>query len=362
MNKKDRIMDLMRRGIITEDEALELLDKSNPMAEEGQSENKEKFNYTDTEGFVNHDVDFMDSFKGIMDQIVSKGKVVFKDASKAIDDNIDFSKGFPKVKSTVKTVEKDIEGDFHSVNLDIKAGKIAVHPGDNAHVKAEYRIYGAVDQEKIDEYLAEKTKLEVNDGVLEITTSDSLRTAVNLELYLPEKVYETFDFKFAHGDIKVEKVAVDNLEIDQVNGEVELVETTNKDINVTIKNGEIKVLDGSTNVLNLNSVNGNIRVTSAFEDGNVNLVNGNILLTQNQDTPRKLMVKNVNGDVKLSVPEYLGLVGHVRTVFGGYKTRLNLDNPFEASRNGAAVVRTGPDTLTFELETKSGTIWLKDID
>ena len=83
-------MDLMRRGIITEDEALELLDKSNPMAEEGQSENKEKFNYTDTEGFVNHEVDFMDSFKGIMDQIVSKGKVVFKDASKAIDDNIDF--------------------------------------------------------------------------------------------------------------------------------------------------------------------------------------------------------------------------------------------------------------------------------
>ena len=33
-------MDLMRRGIITEDEALELLDKSNPLAEEGQSENK----------------------------------------------------------------------------------------------------------------------------------------------------------------------------------------------------------------------------------------------------------------------------------------------------------------------------------
>lgn len=26
-NKKDRIMDLMRRGIITEDEALELLEK-----------------------------------------------------------------------------------------------------------------------------------------------------------------------------------------------------------------------------------------------------------------------------------------------------------------------------------------------
>ncbi|WP_251423182.1 MULTISPECIES: DUF4097 family beta strand repeat-containing protein [Lactococcus] len=362
MNKKDRIMDLMRRGIISEDEALELLDKSSPVTEEGAAESKEKFKYTDKDGFVNHEVDFMDSFKGIMDQIVSKGKVVFKDASKAIDDNIDFSKGFPKVKSIVKTVEKDIEGDFDSINLAIKTGKIAVYPGENAHVKAEYKIYGAVAPEKIDEYLAEKTQLEVVDGVLEITASDSLRIALNLELYLPEKTYETFDFKFVHGDIKVEKVAAAKVKIDQVNGDVELSETLNKEVDVTLKNGEIKVLDGSTDVLKLNSANGNIRVTSAFEDGNVNLVNGNILLTQTQDKARKLIVKNVNGDVKLSVPEYLGLVGHVRTVFGGYKTRLNLDNPFEASRNGAAVVRTGAETLTFELETKSGTIWLKDAD
>ena len=71
-------------------------------------------------------------------------------------------------------------------------------------------------------------------------------------------------------------------------------------------------------------------------------------------------------DVSLTIyeGETLGLVGHVRTIFGGYKTRIKLDGPFEAGRNGAAVVRSSNDqaSLTFELETKSGTIWLKDAD
>ena len=54
-NKKDRIMDLMRRGIITEDEALELLEKNgsvNGEASDDKTENKE-FTYTDKEGYVN---------------------------------------------------------------------------------------------------------------------------------------------------------------------------------------------------------------------------------------------------------------------------------------------------------------------
>ncbi len=83
------------------------------------------------------------------------------------------------------------------------------------------------------------------------------------------------------------------------------------------------------------------------------------MLTEKTGTAHKLNLKNVNGDIKVSVPESLGLVGHVRTIFGGYKTRLNLDSPFEAGRNGAAIVRQGAESLTFEFETKSERFGLK---
>lgn len=165
-----------------------------------------------------------------------------------------------------------------------------------------------------------------------------------------------------HGETKTEKLSAKVVEVNQLNGDIELKELTTDKLAISTKNGEVKVLEGSATDLTIEGINGNIRVTNAFENATLNLVNGNVLVTESANGARQLNVKNVNGDIKVSVPENLGLVGHVRTIFGGYKTRLNLDNPFEAGRNGAAVVRTGENSLTFELETKSGTIWLKDVE
>lgn len=373
-DNKDRILDLMRRGIISEDEAVELLEKGEYSITDETSEaaadkihfnfdfrdGKKKMDYTGAEGYTEHDVDFADAMKYTFGSLFEKGREVFKGVAKSVDDNIDFGNGFPKVKSVSKEVEKDIDGEFNTIAVDIKGGKLSVKPGQNTHLKAKYEIYGAIENNDVDAYLEDKTKAEVNDGVL--TVSSTGRIKADMELYLPEKTYEKVALNILHGETKVEKLTATELEVSQLNGDIEISQATSDKLVVSLKNGEIKVVDGKTKDMAVDSINGNVRVTNDFEIANLNLVNGNVLVTESSDTARQLNVKNVNGDIKVSIPETLGLVGHIRTIFGGYKTRLKLDNPFEAGRNGAAVVRTCENSLTFELETKSGTIWLKDID
>jgi DUF4097 and DUF4098 domain-containing protein YvlB len=133
-----------------------------------------------------------------------------------------------------------------------------------------------------------------------------------------------------------------------------------KDLTVSSKNGELTLEKTTAENLALDLINGDIKFDGSFIDGKAALTNGSVRITQHDNRAKNLNVKNINGDIKLSVPESLALTGRVKTLFGGYKTRLRLDQPFESGKSGAMVVRSGSDNLIFDLEIKSGTIWLKD--
>ena len=85
-----------------------------------------------------------------------------------------------------------------------------------------------------------------------------------------------------------------------------------------------------------------------------------MIITESAIDGESLKVKNVNGDIKISVPKNIGLVGYVKTTFGKYKTRVELDSPLEITKNGAALVRTAVNSLTLDIATNTGSIWLKD--
>ncbi|MDR0298538.1 MAG: DUF4097 family beta strand repeat-containing protein [Streptococcaceae bacterium] len=336
-DKKERILDLMRKGIITNDEAIELLEKADMSAADVKADSKKEKPSMDNDGFENYKQDTGESIKNTFSQAADKIVDVFKGLSKTVDENIDFSNGWPKVRTQEKTVEFDLGETFDSVNLDVKAGKISVKLGDNAHIKVDYKVYGAATD--LEAYLAENTKLQVEDKVLMITATG--RVAAYVELYLPAKEYDEIKFVL-------------------LNGKVELDDITAKNMIVSSKNGELSLTNTQAENLSLDLINGDIKFEGSFIDGKATLTNGSVRISQRDNRAKNLNVKNINGDIKLSVPESLALTGRAKTVFGGYKTRLRLDQAFESGKNGATVVRSGSDNMTFDLEIKSGTIWLKD--
>ncbi|MDR0297679.1 MAG: DUF4097 family beta strand repeat-containing protein [Streptococcaceae bacterium] len=351
-NKKERILKLMRDGVITQDEALELLEKAGIS---GDGVGEEAF---DNAGYRTQNVDAGEALKSAFSGLGDSLKNVAKSIKRGVDENVDFSQGFPKVRATSFDIEKDLEGDFNAIEVDLSHVLLTIRPGENAHLKGTYKIYGGIDG-SVENFLATHTTSTVWQDVLTLS-ADSKRVGAKFELWLPEKQYEELKINALSGKIDVKSVSADRISVTLLHGEVRLEELTASELSVDSKNGNILALPEHVNKLSLKLVNGTIKFDGSFEEADASLINGSILLTQRDARARKLSASVAHGDVKLSVPENLGLVGHARATFGGYKTRLNLLQSPEFGKNGGAIVRNGEETLTFDLETKTGTIWLKD--
>ncbi|GFH42565.1 DUF4097 domain-containing protein [Lactococcus hodotermopsidis] len=331
-------MDLMRKGIITESEAIELLEKSG-FSDEPVNEKTEKNKKVDKDGYQ---TDSSETFKQLINQAGALMKTVFSTAKKTVDNNVDFSGGFPNIKSVSKSDFKALTGEINDLNVSATSGDVSVSVKDveKTIVEVSYKVYGGVTEEALDDFLRDNVVIDLDNGILTIDVK-SKRIVADFTITLAAKQLEEATFDVVNGVVDLKSLVADDVTIKQVNG----------DLRVT--GGEIKDL-------RVKAVNGKIRIATDFEKAEITNVNGDILVTTKSLNSENLKVKNVNGDVKISVPENIGLVGYVKTTFGSYKTRLQLDTPLEITKNGAALVRTATNSLTIDAGTNTGTVWLKD--
>ncbi|MGX6990029.1 DUF4097 family beta strand repeat-containing protein [Pseudolactococcus reticulitermitis] len=336
-NQKERIMDLMRKGIITESEAIELLEKAGLNQETGASD--ETTQQTDKEGYQ---TDSSEAVKQFVNQAGSVIKSLFQSAKKSVDNNVDFSNGFPSLKYGTKKETQTFDGVIKGISVTATSGDVTVVTKDidKTIVETTYKVYGGVVEETLDEFIRDNVVLELDQGELVVNVK-SKRIVIEMTIMLAASQIQ--DAKF-----------------DVVNGIVNIENLIAEDLNVKKVNGDLIVKDGTFKTVAVKAVNGEVRVVADFETADVSNVNGEIVVTATGINAENLKVKNVNGDVKISVPQNIGVVGYLKTTFGKYRTRIALDNPLEITKNGAALIRTATNSLTLDIATNTGSIWLKD--
>jgi DUF4097 and DUF4098 domain-containing protein YvlB len=269
----------------------------------------------------------------------------------------------PKLKYVTRDMHYEFEA-FDDLEIDSVSGdvKIDVIDGDKAIVDAEYKIYGVL-PEVLDAYMAETVTAAVDNNKLSLLIKGNRinRVSVDYTIQLPRKTYHNFLLNVTNGDIDLAGLEVGSLVTNQMNGDLTTDSVVVSGVaNVTGKNGDVSVKDGAVKDLTVKTVNGDTVLSAAYESAVVSTVNGDTKVTMTDLKARNLKVENVNGDIKVSMPQNLGLIGQVKTLFGTYKTRLHLPAPLEVTKSGAVVSRTGDEMLSIELNTKTGSIWLKD--
>ena len=203
----------MRKGIITENEAIELFEKSGLSGDAGQEtyEGDETSQARDKDGYQ---TDSSEAFKQFMNQAGSFMKNMLHSAKKSVNDNVDFSNGFPSLKYLSKSDFKAFEGPINNLTVTATTGDVTVKTKDvkKTIVEVSYKVYGGFSEALLDEFIQDNVSIELQQDELLVAVK-SKRIVVDVTVTLPLNALKTAKLDVVNGTMTLEELTAQELNI-----------------------------------------------------------------------------------------------------------------------------------------------------
>lgn len=299
-------------------------------------------------------------------------KKTFNSFSDTMNDNVEWKDIKMKVPGVATT---KFEHEFNYPNpqaslIDVKVanGTVVFKTWDQEDVKVEAKIklYGKMAGDSPMEAFLERSDIDVDDETISFQVPNK-RVKADLTFYLPKRTYDHVSVKLLNGNVLVEELTAKDVYTKSTNGTI-----TFKKIDATILeiegvNGEIKVLEGTILDNIIETVNGDVSISAAPESLSVSLINGDIRITAKEKTLRRVEASSANGNIKLALPNDLGVEGQVKTNLGSINSRLtDIEVVREKKDRGNQQLhfrRVLEESMAqINASTTTGSIFLKDTD
>ena len=298
-------------------------------------------------------------------------KKTFQTVSETVNDNMewkDVSLRVPGISTTKFEHEFYYEAPAASI-LDIKAanGNVTLKTWDSNDVKVEAKIklYGKMGAEPFEAF-SERSQIEVNEDHISFQIPNK-RVRADLVFYLPKRVYDHAAIKLLNGNIMIETLEAKDIYTKSTNGNIIVDQLTATMLEVEGVNGNIDIRNGNILDSIIETVNGTVTFGATAENLSVSLVNGDVRLTIKEDNLKKVEASSVNGNVKVALPDGIGLEGHAKTSLGSINSRLsNYEVVREKKERTNQMLQfrrvSDGEIAQVQLSTTTGSIYLKDTD
>jgi DUF4097 and DUF4098 domain-containing protein YvlB len=298
-------------------------------------------------------------------------KKTFQTVSETVNDNMewkDVSLRVPGIATTKFEHEFYYEAPAASI-LDIKAanGNVTLKTWDSNDVKVEAKIklYGKMGAEPFEAF-SERSQIEVNEDHISFQIPNK-RVRADLVFYLPKRVYDHAAIKLLNGNIMIGTLEAKDIYTKSTNGNIIVDQLTATMLEVEGVNGNIDIRNGNILDSIIETVNGTVTFGATAENLSVSLVNGDVRLTIKEDNLKKVEASSVNGNVKVALPDGIGLEGHAKTSLGSINSRLsNYEVVREKKERTNQMLQfrrvSDGEIAQVQLSTTTGSIYLKDTD
>ena len=299
-------------------------------------------------------------------------KKTFNSFSDTMNDNVEWKDIKMKVPGVATT---KFEHEFNYPNpqaslIDVKVanGTVVFKTWDQEDVKVEAKIklYGKMAGDSPMEAFLERSDFDVDDETISFQVPNK-RVKADLTFYLPKRTYDHVSVKLLNGNVLVEELTAKDVYTKSTNGTITFKKIDATMLEIEGVNGEIKVLEGTILDNIIETVNGDVSISAAPESLSVSLINGDIRITAKEKTLRRVEASSANGNIKLALPNDLGVEGQVKTNLGSINSRLtDIEVVREKKDRGNQQLhfrRVLEESMAqINASTTTGSIFLKDTD
>lgn len=272
-DEKQMILEMLKEGKITVEEANSLLDAIG--SKRSRNEN-----------------DFVSRLNQSIDSVIKKTTETFESLSSFDFDNIELNQY--SIKGQVNThKEMRIDDEINTINIDIPSGKIFIDRATDSAITVSQDIWA----KKGD--LIDYIDIEISDDVLDIRLNETYQnfdaTSI-LKLELGKNLYDNLNIHLVNGVVEIEDVDFNSSDIDTVNARITVI---NSEGNIDVNNVNGKVDIKNTNgYLNLENVNGSVYLSNICGEGaNIKATSGNVRVDGLNS--KTLKAENSSGNIRI---------------------------------------------------------------
>ncbi|WP_163654955.1 DUF4097 family beta strand repeat-containing protein [Listeria sp. PSOL-1] len=409
-NERKRILELVKQGIISTDEALTLLE--NISKKEGETaatehirkadsphkDNSEKGeNHDYTHGWNTQDNPYHHGSKRESNRQHNKNewnkqdedtdkrnkneepfKNVINDFSQAGEKFGSFlNKAFNQVKDmpfpflTSTKLERDFV--YHDTTLsilefEIANGNVEFKPSDNDDIKihAMIKLFREYPEEEAMKIFFDRTTLRVDEETLRFE-SKSKQIITNLTVYLPRREYDYVSIKILNGNFHIDELTGRDLFAKTTNGNISVGTLDATLAEIESINGNVRIQNGVIRDVALKTFNGNVAVKGDFYSTTLQTKNGNVNYQLTGEEAVRIKAKTGAGNIDIVLPGEIGKDGKLHTNLGKIQLDIKEAEVLQSKKesvNKSVVFTKMPEnnsaSVQIEAEATTGTVKVRE--
>ncbi len=314
--EKAKILNMVKEGKLTTEEALILLDELGKQDEAAKKKEESLVNELST--VVKPGEEKKQEQTSTNEKVQSAKDKIFEFIDTAIQKIKDFDLDFNFGKSVdITHIFQQSDVYLKELDIDIANGSVKILPWDekNVRIECDAKVYRVETPDDARESFLRDVIFSVEGQRLRFICQQKWMK-VNASLFIPQEAYDNVRIRLFNGSIESENLYTDKYRAKTANGKISMYGMTSRDVEVETANGKIDVQAGRIDEFDAETINGAITLQGSIKKADIQSFNGDIECTFVDDRCEFVEAKATTGAIKLYVPEGTVVSGEIRSNLG----------------------------------------------